>query len=137
MSESITPLSIMLIVGDELDSELASFEFSAAGYTVSVPTDHQLAVEESLKVIPDVVFIDITLPDRAAYDIARRLGSSPDMASAWLVALGVDDNPGTHALASEARFLFKCGKKAQFSDLLRIVKAKEKLGRERAERKSD
>lgn len=127
MTESTTNLKILLIVGNGIDSELLSFEFSARGFQVIVPTAHQLAAEETLLQIPDIVFIDIELPDGAGLEIASRLRRAPGMESSWLVALGGGHDPAAQRLIRQSGFIFRFPKNIGFEHLCCLAEGKARL----------
>lgn len=121
------PLTCILLVdGDEMNSELTSFEFSARGYTVSVPSERQLVTQAVSAFMPDLAFIDISLQDERAFEIARHLQGASATCLPWLVALYADDDPTTRRKIADAGFNFSLSKHAVFADLLDIVEARDR-----------
>jgi hypothetical protein len=88
MTEATTNLKVLLIVGDGVDSELLSFLFSTRGFQVVAPTEHQLAANETLPQLPNIVFIYVELPAGVRVDIASSFTRSSRIIPSWLVALG-------------------------------------------------
>lgn len=125
-------LQIVLIDGDELDSELTSFEFTSSGHTVTVPTENEVTETEWLSFTPDIVFIDVSLPDALGFDIARKLQAEPFAHGAWLVAMRVDDAPNMNAVIKECGFHFQLSKGAEFGHQARLVEARARLKVEQA-----
>jgi CheY-like chemotaxis protein len=57
------------------------------GHAVSVEYDGQGALERARRERPEVLLLDIGLPDMDGYELARRLRAQPENARALLVAL--------------------------------------------------
>ncbi len=73
--------SRILVVEDETDlAELVAFNLRAAGHDVSVVHDGHAALAEIQRAQPDLLVLDVMLPDLSGVEVCRRLRRSPDTA---------------------------------------------------------
>ncbi len=78
----------ILVVDDNVDAaETMALLLAAAGHVVRTAFDGQHALALAPTFRPDVVFLDIGMPDLDGYDVARHLLADPATASARLFAL--------------------------------------------------
>lgn len=64
----------VLLAEDELNIvESLSYLLERAGYEISVETDGRGALETALSETPDVLILDVMLPEMDGYEILRRL----------------------------------------------------------------
>jgi len=78
----------ILVVDDNSDASLILADLlRLLGHTVTVAMNGQDAIASALQTRPDVVFLDIGLPDISGYAVAQALRAQAHTASAVLVAL--------------------------------------------------
>lgn len=78
----------ILIVDDDIDIQNLIKEFLLdAGYNVFVAGDGKTALETALRVHPDLVVLDVELPDMLGFDVCRQLKSEPTMSYVPVVML--------------------------------------------------
>ena len=78
----------ILVVDDNVDSaEIVSALLEFAGHEVHMAHDGASAIEAALRLRPDVVFLDIGLPDMSGVDVASTLRGYPELAKTVLIAL--------------------------------------------------
>ena len=78
----------ILVVDDNLDAaQMLAALLEVQGHAVSVEYDARGAIERARRERPDVLLLDIGLPDMDGYELARRLRAQPESADATLVAL--------------------------------------------------
>jgi PAS domain S-box-containing protein len=78
----------VLVVDDNKDAaETLSMLLELDGHEVQVVHTGMQALEAAERHRPDVVFLDIGLPDLNGYQVAERLRANPKLQDAWLVAL--------------------------------------------------
>lgn len=78
----------ILVVDDNVDGATTIAEIlQILGHTVSVVHDGLSAVRQAEEQRPDIVLLDIGLPDIDGYEAARRMRAQPDGASLVLIAL--------------------------------------------------
>jgi signal transduction histidine kinase/ActR/RegA family two-component response regulator len=78
----------VMVVDDNVDAaQMLAALLEVQGHVVSVEYDGQGALERARRERPDVLLLDIGLPDMDGYELARRLRAQPENAHATLVAL--------------------------------------------------
>ena len=97
----------VLIVDDDRDSrEALSVILQSWGYDVDVAADGREAITLTLERSPDVVLLDIGLPDIDGYEVARRIRSAPGGEARCLIALtGSGEDEDARAVAFDAHLL--------------------------------
>jgi len=78
----------VLIVDDNVDgADMLAAVLNANGHAVLIAHDGRTALQLAVEHQPDVVFLDIGLPDMDGFEVARRLRGEPRLAGVRLVAL--------------------------------------------------
>jgi signal transduction histidine kinase/ActR/RegA family two-component response regulator len=78
----------VLVVDDNVDAaQMLAALLEVQGHAVSVEYDGRGALARARAQQPDVLLLDIGLPDMDGYELARRLRAQPENAAATLVAL--------------------------------------------------
>ncbi len=78
MTGTLPPPRTLLVVEDDADnSNLLRMYFSGYGYTVHVATHGADAIAEARKQTPDLVLLDINLPDINGFQVCKDLRQSP------------------------------------------------------------
>jgi signal transduction histidine kinase/ActR/RegA family two-component response regulator len=78
----------VLVVDDNADAaQMLAALLEVQGHAVSVEYDGRGALARARNEHPDVLLLDIGLPDMDGYELARRLRAQPENAAATLVAL--------------------------------------------------
>jgi signal transduction histidine kinase/CheY-like chemotaxis protein len=78
----------VLVVDDNADAaQMLAALLEVQGHAVSVEYDGRGALARARREHPDVLLLDIGLPDMDGYELARRLRAQPENAGATLVAL--------------------------------------------------
>jgi two-component system, OmpR family, alkaline phosphatase synthesis response regulator PhoP len=72
MNAKMLPARILIVEDEPTLAELLEFNLSAEGYSVSVATDGELALEKWRLEKPDLVLLDVMLPRRSGYDVCRQ-----------------------------------------------------------------
>ena len=81
-------MSVVLIVDDnEKNRKLAASLLSAAGFRTIEAATATVAIELAAEHVPDVVLMDLRLPDIDGAEAARRLGDDERTAAIPIVAL--------------------------------------------------
>ena len=114
---------VLIIDDDPVIVEAMSARLGHAGYEVHSAADGQagLAAVEELR--PDVILLDITLPDIDGFEVNRRLKALPDLAGIPVVFVSakVKDWAKRVAFATGARFYLS--KPYDFNRLISVVGA--------------
>ena len=78
----------ILVVDDHRDAaRVLGLLLDSLGHEVQTATDGQQALDTMSAFHPDVVFLDIGLPQLDGYEVARRVRSSPELRGTKLIAL--------------------------------------------------
>ncbi len=78
----------ILIVDDEPDvSRLLAFSLKAAGFDAHEAATGKAALEVTATLKPDVVILDLMLPDLTGYEVCRRLRADPLLGEAGILIL--------------------------------------------------
>ncbi|WP_308600881.1 response regulator [Massilia sp. Dwa41.01b] len=111
-----------MVVDDNQDAaQMLATLLEVQGHAVSVAYDGQSALRHARIERPQVMLLDIGLPDTDGYALARQLRAIPELASATLVALTGYGQQEDRRLAEEAGFnhhLVKPADLAQVSEIL-------------------
>jgi PAS domain S-box-containing protein len=114
----------LLVVDDNRDfADTLAALFETMGHEVRTVYNGTDAVAAAVAFCPDAVFLDIGLPGRNGYDVARLLRSAPELAGATLVAFTGYGQERDRSRVREAGFDFHLVKPAEASDLARIIDA--------------
>ncbi|MGI4721637.1 MAG: ATP-binding protein [Janthinobacterium lividum] len=114
----------VLVVDDNADAaQMLATLLEAHGHAVSVEYDGTGGLARAVRERPEVMLLDIGLPDIDGHELARRLRASPETAQATLVALTGYGQSDDRERAYEAGFDRHLVKPADLSELLRILAA--------------
>jgi CheY-like chemotaxis protein len=95
----------LLVVDDNADAaKVLSLLLEALGHETIVEHDAQRAIERAREQAPEMLFLDIGLPDMTGYELARRLRALPQTANAVFVAVTGYGQPGDRQRALQAGF---------------------------------
>ncbi|TWI66194.1 response regulator receiver domain-containing protein [Pseudoduganella lurida] len=96
------PCEIM-VVDDNLDAASTLSELvQCLGYKVEVAHDGVEALDKLQAFHPSIVFLDIGMPRMDGFELARRIRSNAELASAYLVSVSGWNDPATAARAQAA-----------------------------------
>jgi two-component system cell cycle response regulator DivK len=77
----------ILIVDDYPDAlDIWAIFLRLCGYRVSTASDGAEAIEQAERLLPDLVVLDLELPQVSGFDVAKRLRSNPQTQSIPLIA---------------------------------------------------
>jgi signal transduction histidine kinase len=112
----------ILIVDDNADAaETLSMFLSTVGHQVSVAYRGSSALELAAQAPPDILLLDIGLPDMDGYELARRVRALPRTAHATLIALTGYGQPGDRERSIAAGFNYHLTKPVDAAALLRLL----------------
>jgi putative two-component system response regulator len=87
MQKKPTEKRIVVVDDDPLINEAISKLLSDAGYTVATMTDSTKAMEAIFHIKPDLVILDVAMPDVDGIELARQLQENPKTAPIPIVFL--------------------------------------------------
>ncbi len=95
----------VLLVEDNFDNfEMVRFLLERADYTVVGARNGREAVTAAHEHKPDVILMDLSLPEMDGWEAAREIKSDPEVAGIPLIALTAHTLPGDRQKAMEAGF---------------------------------
>lgn len=95
----------LLIVDDYPDAlEIWAIYLRSMGYRVSTASDGAAAIRQAERLLPDLIVLDLELPEISGFDVARRLRANPDTQDIPLVAATGYSHPRQLDRALEAGF---------------------------------
>ena len=69
----------ILVIDDDLDTlRLVGLMLQRQGYQISAATNGQQGLEKAIEEKPNLILLDIMMPDMDGYEVARRLRKNPD-----------------------------------------------------------
>lgn len=109
----------VLVVDDNRDAaEMVSTMFSIMGYETQQAFDGRSALAAAASFLPDVVILDIGMPDMSGLAVAKALRQQVDTRDCVIVALSGWGSPTMRSATEEAGFDAHLTKPAQMEDLL-------------------
>jgi PAS domain S-box-containing protein len=112
----------ILVVEDSPDiAETMAMLLGHAGHEVEIANDGPTGLIIAEKSQPDLILLDIGLPDMDGYEVARRLRKNPRTSSAVLAALTGYGQPSDRERTSAAGFDAHFVKPVDFEELQRFV----------------
>lgn len=79
--------TILLIEDDELNSDMLSRRLRKRDFTVILAEDGESGVSSAVQHHPDVILLDVSLPDIDGWECTRRIRSNPLTSDIPIVAL--------------------------------------------------
>ncbi len=111
-----------LVVDDNVDAaEILEMLLTKTGHEVRIVHDGPAALAAALEFRPDVVLLDIGLPELDGYEIAKRIRQQPALASMVLVALTGYGQETDRQRSQEAGFDYYLVKPADFQKVQQIL----------------
>jgi DNA-binding response OmpR family regulator len=119
----------VLVVEDDPDGG-ASLKalLEAEGHKVSVCEDGHSGLLRARETKPDVIILDIALPDSSGYEIARLLRSDPSFSHTLIVALTGYGSVEDRCRATEAGFDHHLTKPIEFAALRSLLRQQRNAG---------
>ncbi len=87
MSKASEPARILVVDDDPEISTLLSARLGKRGYKVSTAADGNKALEMARKELPDLVLLDVMMPGKSGWEVARALKQDPETEGIKIVML--------------------------------------------------
>jgi CheY-like chemotaxis protein len=78
---------ILLVEDDEMNRDMLSRRLIRRGYEVKIATDGRQAISMTEELQPDLVLMDMSLPEISGWDAANAIKSNPALRSIPIIAL--------------------------------------------------
>lgn len=118
----------ILIAEDEPDiRELVAFTLRFAGHEVTPTSNGEEAYQTALKIIPDLILMDVRMPKMTGYDACRAMKAEPsirDIPVVFLSAKGQDSEIQTGLEAGAEEYLLKPFAPDQLVERVKAILAK-------------
>lgn len=91
------PETIMIIDDDRAIAQLTSLWVKAAGFNVIIANDGRSGLDAIKRHRPDLVLLDIRMPEMDGFEVNRRIRNTPDLAEIPVIFLAPrpgGDTPG-------------------------------------------
>jgi CheY-like chemotaxis protein len=112
----------VLVVDDNVDgAESLAKVLQICGHQARTAHSGPEALDAARPFQPEVVLLDIGLPGRSGYEVAKRLRAEPSLSGAVLVALTGWGNDDIKRQSKEAGFDFHLTKPVEFTAIERIL----------------
>ncbi len=97
------PQETILVIEDNFDNlELVRFVLNQAGYHVLTAADGRTGLSVARQELPDMVLLDLTIPELDGWKVASELKGDPATAGMCVVALTAHTLPGDRKRAFES-----------------------------------
>lgn len=109
---------ILLVEDNEMNRDMLSRRLSRKGYSVTIATDGAQGIEMSVRLRPDLILMDMSLPVIDGWEAVRRLRAIPESCAIPVIALTA------HAMSDDRGKALEAGcdeydtKPVEFSRLL-------------------
>jgi CheY-like chemotaxis protein/nitrogen-specific signal transduction histidine kinase len=112
----------VLIVDDNVDAaDSIAMILRLSGHDVQVAYSGQSALETAAQYQPNIIFLDIGLPEIDGYEIARRLRQRPPSKDVWLIAMTGYGQDSDRQQSQEAGFDYHLVKPVNTQELEQLV----------------
>jgi CheY-like chemotaxis protein len=89
--------TILVVDDDARNRKLLETLLNAEGYRVICADSGRAALDAALAHTPDLVLLDLMMPDLDGFDVVRRMRAEPSVKSVPLVVVTALDDPGSNA----------------------------------------
>jgi DNA-binding response OmpR family regulator len=93
---------ILLIEDNEMNRDMLSRRLTKRGFEVVVAPDGESGAAAAMTERPDVILMDVSLPDIDGFEVTRRLRAQPSTASSPVIALTAHTMETDRLRAAEA-----------------------------------
>ncbi len=93
---------ILLVEDNELNRDMLSRRLTLRGFAVSIAVDGLQAVSKAGEEVPDLILMDISLPELDGWEATRRIKAAPTTAAIPVIALTAHAMAGDRERSLEA-----------------------------------
>jgi CheY-like chemotaxis protein len=98
------PVRVLLVEDSSTVCKMMCMLLESHGHEVRAVGDGASAINAAREFRPDVVVLDLNLPDMSGYDVAARLKEIPELSATMLIALSGRGEAEAKRLSREAGF---------------------------------
>jgi CheY-like chemotaxis protein len=114
---------ILLVEDNEMNRDMLSRRLARRGYDLAVATDGLTGLAAAVASPPDLILLDMSLPEMDGWEVTRRLKSGERTCNVPVIALTAHAMPGDRGKALEAGCDDYDTKPVEFERLLRKIEA--------------
>jgi len=112
----------ILVVDDNIDAALVlSMCLSACGHETAVAYDGREGIDLAESFEPEIIFLDLGMPQMSGYEVATELRRRPKLAGVYIAALTGWNDPKTREKVLAAGFDKHMTKPAVMDEVLELV----------------
>jgi two-component system, cell cycle response regulator DivK len=89
------PARILIVEDNEMNRDMLSRRLQRRGYVISVAEDGRIGLEMAKKLLPDIILLDMSLPEMDGWEVTARLKSEQSTRHIPIIALTA------HAMVSD------------------------------------
>ena len=115
------PKKVLIVDDDETIVSAMTVRLRAAGHEVSTASDGGSALAVAKAVRPDVIVLDIRMPDIDGFEVARRLKATPALADIPIIFVSANAQDWSKKAAFAAGGSFYFSKPYEAKELLSAV----------------
>lgn len=94
---------VLLVEDNEMNRDMLSRRLARKGYIVAIAKDGLEGVSKAARETPDIILMDMSLPEIDGWEATRRIKAAPETASIPIIALTA------HAMASDREKALEAG----------------------------
>jgi len=102
--EGVGPARILVVEDDPMSRDLLSRRLRRKGFDVIEASDGRVAVRKTLDESPDVVLMDLSLPDVDGWEAVKYIRKNARISRTPVIALSADDLEGMESAVRRAGF---------------------------------
>jgi two-component system, cell cycle response regulator DivK len=123
----ITQRSLILIVDDfKDDREMYAHYLSRSGFRVSLASDGQEALDNAYQLLPDVILMDLSLPQIGGWEAIRQLKANDKTKHIPIVVLTARAFVSASAVGSEGCLIKPCQPDDLLVEVVRVLEMQKK-----------
>jgi len=120
----------LLVIDDEVDiGETVKIRLEVNGYSVNLAYDGLDGIDKAVKTRPDLILLDILMPQVDGFEVCRRLRKIPETQNIPIIMLTAIKSPESLQKAKEAGaqdYLVKPFESGELVEIVRFYLGKEK-----------
>jgi CheY-like chemotaxis protein len=83
----MVPQKILIVEDNDMNRDMLSRRLQRRGYEISVAADGRQGIERAQAVLPDLILLDLSLPEIDGWEVARRLKGEQSTRNIPIIAL--------------------------------------------------
>jgi two-component system alkaline phosphatase synthesis response regulator PhoP len=122
-NETFTPKKILIVEDDPDQVEALSFRLRQQGYNVFNALNGADGIQRAQNERPDLVLLDLNLPDQASLDVCAKLADDPNTCGTPVIVVSGQDSPNIVCETRAAGCEFYVRKPYDPNALLTLIQA--------------